>query len=98
MKKSKSLNKANWKVSHPMNKRGQIEISALIIILVATVGVIGVLSQSKHIYVGDAKNKQVFDYYLCPEKVNKIPQQNQIIFDNLDKAKEQKYNLFQGCV
>ena len=58
-----------------MNKRGLIELGALAIILITTIGVIAILRESSHIYVGDKTTKMVYDYKLCQEQIEDIPKE-----------------------
>lgn len=85
-------------INNPMKKRGQMEISAVIIFLLVTGGVIAVIYDSKHIFVGDIKTKYVLDYYLCPDQVKSISQQNQILFESKSEAILMGYKEKSGCV
>ena len=85
-------------INNPMNKRGQIEISAVIVFLLVTVGVIAVISDSKHLFVGDSKTKYVIDYKLCPAQVNAILPQNQVIFESKSEANSMGYKDKLGCI
>ena len=99
MKEQKSLNRSCWK-DYLMQKRGQIEVVglAIIIIIVTSIGAYSILSQANHIYVGDKVNKLVYDYYKCKDKVDKIIQNNQIIFSTLKNAQEWGYEIVKECI
>lgn len=81
-----------------MNRQGRLlEVSALLLILVTSLFVLKIFSEAEHIYVGDKSTKLFYDYKVCPETVNKIAQENTIIFDTVEDARK----LFKeagGCV
>ena len=98
MKEHKSLNKNNEKVDYPMKKRGLLEAGAVALIIVTTIGVLLVISESKSIIVGDLKTKYAYDFSKCSEEVNKISTNNQIVFDNIQQAHSLGYKDKEGCV
>ena len=81
-----------------MQKRGAIiEIGAVILVVITTIGAIAIFSESKDIYVGDSRNSTVYLYEHCKEKVNNIPQNDQVIFKNLEEAINTGYIPADGC-
>jgi len=62
---------------NPMQKRGLLEIGAIALVVITTLGVLLVISESKHIIVGDIKTKLIYDFSKCSEEVNKIPTNKQ---------------------
>lgn len=74
-----------------------MEVGALILIIITSIGAYKVLSASQHIYVGDKAQRIFYDYKYCPEKIKQIPENNAVIFDTLKEAKE-SYNEGEGCV
>ena len=98
MEKQQSLYTKYQSINYLMNKKAQIEISAMIIFLLVTAGAVVVISNSKHIYVGDNRNKYVYDYSLCADQINKIPTQSQIIFTSKNQANSNGYIIKEGCV
>ncbi len=97
MKKSKGLNKANWKVSYPMNKRGVIAevVIATSMIIITLVGVIYVLTESNKIIVGDISTHLYYEYSKCPNDIQKISEKNKIILSSENKAVEEGFTI--GC-
>ena len=81
-----------------MNKRGTIEIGAIILVIITTIGAGAVFSESKNIYVGDNELNEFYNYDKCPEKVNSISKENQIIFKNIKEAESRGYTKIKECV
>ena len=73
-------------------------ISAIIIIVLTTIGAFAVFSESKHIYVGNKSEMVFYDYKLCPDLINDIPKDNQIVFNDKEEASRRGYNIREGCV
>ena len=59
---------------------------------------VSLISQSKHIFVGDTKTKYLYDYAKCSEEVNKIQTQNQIVFESQVQAHSSGYKEKENCV
>lgn len=85
-------------IQTPMSRQGQLEIAAIIVILIAPTGAVAVFSQSSHIYVGDKSLQMFYDYKFCPENVKKIKEGNQVIFNSVNEAKDSGYNPARGCI
>ena len=82
-----------------MDKKGIVlELGAIFIIIVTTVGALYVFSESGHIYVGNNINKKFYDYKICPTEVINISEQNRVIFENKEKAMNEGYGVYGGCV
>ena len=81
-----------------MDKKGQLEIAAIFLILITTVGAIKVISESNHIYVGDKSLSMFYDYKLCPKDVGNIKEENRIVFNGKTEAKNSGYNPVGRCV
>ena len=89
-----------------MNKRGAIEVAFVVVaaVIIASSAIFGsyVVGKNKigaeiHLsedkYVGDMKTKQAYDY----KCLSYIPQDNRIIFNNLEMAKKEGYNYNPDC-
>jgi hypothetical protein len=82
-----------------MNKRGIfIEIGALILIAITTLGVAITVSSTTSLYVGDTNTGYFLDYYKCTEQAKQINQENLIVFPSKSEAINQRYNETEGCV
>lgn len=81
-----------------INKRGAwLELGALALILLTTLGVAKVFTASEHIYAGDKSKGVFYDYKVCPEEVKGINKENLIIFGNLKEA-DSVFERAEGCV
>ncbi|MEK6903695.1 MAG: hypothetical protein AABW64_03555 [Nanoarchaeota archaeon] len=81
-----------------MDTRGSLlEVGALILIVLTSIGAYKVISESQHIYVGDTSKKVFYDYKFCPEKIKQISNENTIIFDTLAEARD-RFKEAEGCV
>ncbi len=80
------------------NQKGCLEIGAILVIIITTIGAYVVLSASKHIFVGDTREMKYYDYALCPEKIKSIPENNQMILKNKQEAEQRGYQKASGCV
>lgn len=90
---------ANYREIYPMNKRGVIiEIGALIIVALTTLGVYISASASQNLYVGDEDTHHFFNYYKCKDLVRNIPEDNIVIFNSKEDALSNQYNVTEGCV
>lgn len=98
MKKHKSLYRNSKKINYLMQKRGLLEVGAVALIIITTIGVLIVISESKHIIVGDTKTKFLYDFSKCSEEVNKIPTNNQIVFEDKQQAYSLNYKDKEGCI
>ena len=85
-------------INDSMKKRGFIQFGAVVVFLITTIGAYVVISESKHIFVGDTRFKTLYDYDKCPKEVLNIPPQNQIVFDSKDVAYSQNYKDKEGCI
>ena len=66
-----------------MNKKGAfLEISAIVMILLTTAGVIYTISSPHRLYVGNTADKTYLEYYKCESAAKSIPEQNIIIFQS----------------
>ena len=81
-----------------MNKRGVVvELGAVIMILLTTIGVIVTLSSSRQLYVGDSGSGLFVDYYQCKEYANHITEENLVVFSSREDAAQQ-FKPKEGCV
>lgn len=78
--------------------KGMIEVGAVLVIILTTLGVFAVLHASKNIYVGDERTNELYNYDKCPDDVRAIPQEHQILFGTIRQAEEEGYHLIEGCV
>ena len=81
-----------------MHKKGLIEMGAIMLVIITTIGAIVVLSESRNIYVGDSRTNEVYNYDKCSEKIDAIPKENQIIFKDLKDAEEKEYRKVKECI
>lgn len=82
-----------------MNRRGQIiEVGALLLIFLTTVGVAVTVSNSTTLFVGDKQTHHYFDYYKCKELAKNIPQDRLEVFASQQDAINRNYNATIGCV
>lgn len=86
---------AKQKVYNPMQKRGQLETTALIIgvvIILSSLVAGGIYSEkiiSANRYVGDKSTYLVYDMSNCD--ISQILKENKVPFDSLDEALKEGY-------
>jgi hypothetical protein len=81
-----------------MNKKGVfLEIGALIIIIITSVGLIVTAMNSSTLIVGDSSTHKYFSYYKCKTQANQITESNLVIFNSEQDATQKGYNATQGC-
>lgn len=80
-----------------MNKKGFIlELGAIIVIVLTTVGIILTVSNSNNLYIGNKENGKYLNYFKCKDIANEINETNVIIFKS--KAQAQiDYEPLEGC-
>ena len=60
----------NCRIKYPMEKRGQLEITAVIIIILTTLGIgITALFNSSPLYLGNSNTNEYFNYNQCKLKL-----------------------------
>lgn len=98
MTKQKSLNSGIFKSLYIMNKRGQIiELGAIVLIVLTTIGVYATVYASQNLYVGNLRTHKFLNYFECKDIANSIPQANLIMFNSKQEAINQNYNVTEGC-
>ncbi|MEK6936397.1 MAG: hypothetical protein AABW67_06435 [Nanoarchaeota archaeon] len=98
MKIHKSL-KRKQKKKYLMQKRGQIETVAIILIILTTLGIsVTAIYNSSPLYLGNSATHKYFDYHKCSELIKSIEQSNVVSFKTKDEAEIQNYNVTEGCV
>lgn len=84
---------------YPMQKRGQIEIVAVILIILTTLGIgVTAVYNSSPIYLGNSATHKYFDYHKCSELIKSIEQSNVVSFKTKNEAEIQNYDVTEGCV
>lgn len=81
---------------HPMEKRGQVEIAAWLIILIVTVGVGYTVANITSLYVADTSTGNYVNYYKCKEIAENMNKDSIKIFSS-KKDVEKEFNVIEGC-
>ena len=94
----KNLNIRNNSKEYMKKKGVFLEIGAILIILITSIGAIAIFSSSSKVYVGDKSNLTYFEYYKCKEHLNEINEGNQEIFSSKKEAEDKGFIAIEGCV
>lgn len=81
-----------------MDNKGQtLELLGILFIVgIVVVGTTAVFLHRDSAFMGDSATKELYSYSKCMGVINQIPSNNLVVYDSLEKAQSDGFNL-KGC-